>query len=160
MDRELSGRRESVDDLAERIRHPGAIVAEARERVAGLDAGLRDAVSSRIADGRRSVRELRLRLRSPDAYVRDLRLRTGQLRNNLVHGVASALEAKRRQLGAEAGRLDALSPLKVLDRGYAVVINKTNSRAVLDAATVKFDDELEIRLAKGRLSARATGRSL
>ena len=60
----------------------------------------------------------------------------------------------------EAGRLDALSPLKVLDRGYAVVINKTNSRAVLDAATVKFDDELDIRLAKGRLSARATGRSL
>ena len=160
MDRELSGRRESVDDLAERIRHPGAIVAEARERVAGLDAELSDAVSSRIADGRRSVRELRLRLRSPDAYVRDLRLRTGQLRNNLIHGVTSALEARRRRLGLEAGRLDALSPLKVLDRGYAVVINKTNLRAVLDAATVKFDDELEIRLAKGRLSARAIGRSL
>jgi exodeoxyribonuclease VII large subunit len=160
MDRELSGRRESVDDLAERIRHPGAIVADARERVAGLDAELRGAVSSRVAEGRRSVRELRLRLRSPEATVRDLRLRTGQLRNNLVHGVASALEAKRRQLGADAGRLDALSPLKVLDRGYSVVINKTNSRAVLDAASVKFDDELDIRLAKGRLSARATGRSL
>jgi exodeoxyribonuclease VII large subunit len=160
MDHELSGRRESVDDLAERIRHPGAIVAEARERIAGLDAELSGAVSSRIADGRRSVRELRLRLRSPDVALRHLRMRTGQLRNNLVHGVASALEAKRRQLGLEAGRLDALSPLKVLDRGYAVVINKTNSRAVLDAATVKFDDELDIRLAKGRLSARVTGSSL
>ncbi len=92
--------------------------------------------------------------------VRDLRLRTTRLSNNLFRGVASALEVKRRQLGAQAGRLDALSPLKVLDRGYSVVINKTNSRAVLDAATVKFDDELDIRLAKGRLSARATGRSL
>jgi len=160
MDRELSSRRESVDDLADRIRHPGSIVAEARDRVAGLDADLADAVSSRIGEGRRSVRELRLRLRSPDAAVRDLRLRAARLGNNLIHGVASALEAKRRQLGAQAGRLDALSPLKVLDRGYSVVINKTNSRAVLDAATVKFDDELDIRLAKGRLSARATGRSL
>jgi exodeoxyribonuclease VII large subunit len=160
MERELSGRRESVDDLADRIRHPGSIVAEARDRVAGLEADLTDAVSSRIVEGRRSVRELRLRLRSPDAAVRDLRLRTVRLSNNLVHGVASALEAKRRQLGAQAGRLDALSPLKVLDRGYSVVFNKTNSRAVLDAATVKFDDELDIRLAKGRLSARATGRSL
>jgi exodeoxyribonuclease VII large subunit len=160
MDRELAGRRESVDDLAERIRHPGSIVAEARERVAGLDAELADAVSSRIAEGRRSVRELRLRLRSPDATVRDMRLRTARLRNNLVHGIASALGAKRRLLGATAGRLDALSPLRVLDRGYAVVINKSNSHAVLDAATVKFDDELEIRLAKGRLNARATGRSL
>ena len=106
------------------------------------------------------MRELRLRLRTPDAYVRDLRLRTGQLRNNLVHGAASALEASGANSARMAGRLDALSPLKVLDRGYAVVINKKNSRAVLDAATVKFDDELDIRLAKGRLSARATGRSL
>src|ERR1700722_16397145 len=160
MGRELSGRRESVDDLADRIRHPGSIVAAARDRVAGLDAELADAVSSRIAEGRRSVRELRLRLRSPDAAVRDLRLRTVRLSNNLVHGIASALEAKKRQLGAQAGRLDALSPLKVLDRRYSVVFNKTNSRAVLDAATVKFDDERDIRLAKGRLSARATGRSL
>jgi exodeoxyribonuclease VII large subunit len=89
-----------------------------------------------------------------------MRLRTTRLCNNLVHGVVSALEAKRRQLGADAGRLDALSPLKVLDRGYSVVINKSNSRAVLDAATVKLDDELDIRLAKGRLSARATGQTL
>jgi len=160
MARDLSGRRESVDDLAERIRHPDGIIAEARERVAGLEAELADAAASQIAQGRRNVRELRLRLRSPDATVRDMRLRTVRLGNNLVHGARSALEAKRRQLGAAVGRLDALSPLKVLDRGYAVVINKTNSRAVLDAATVKFGDELDIRLAKGRLSARATGRSI
>ena len=160
MARDLSGRRESIDDLAERIRHPGVVVAEARERVAGLDAELADAVSSRIADGRRSVRELRLRLRSPDAAVRSLRLRTASLRNNLVHGTMLALEARRRQLGATAGRLDALSPLKVLDRGYAVVIDKRNSRAVLDAATVELDTELDIRLARGRLVARATGRSI
>src|SRR5271157_2833880 len=76
MERELSGRRESVDDLAERIRHPGNIVAEARERVAEIGAELAQAVSSGIADRRRSVRELRLRLRSPDAKLRELRLAT------------------------------------------------------------------------------------
>src|SRR5271163_2878025 len=160
MERDLSARRESIDDLSERIRHPGSIVAEARERVAGLELELADAAASRIEDGRRSIRELRLRLRTPDAMVRDLRIRTARLGSNLIRGAASALEARRALLGATAGRLDALSPLKVLDRGYAVVINQANSRAVLDAATVKFDDELDIRLAKGRLRARATGRSL
>jgi exodeoxyribonuclease VII large subunit len=160
MERDLSARRESIDDLSERIRHPGSIVAEARERVAGLELELADAAASRIEDGRRSIRELRLRLRTPDAMVRELRVRTARLGSNLVRGAASALEARRAQLGTAAGRLDALSPLKVLDRRYAVVINQANSRAVLDAATVKFDDELDIRLAKGRLRARATGRSL
>jgi exodeoxyribonuclease VII large subunit len=155
MDRELSGHRESVDDLADRIRHPGSIVAEVRDRVADLGSDLADAVISRIADRRRSVRELRLRLRTPDARVRDLRTTTARLGMHLVHGAAAALEARRRLLGAMAGRLDALSPLRVLDRGYAVVIDKTNSRAVLDAATVKPGTDLDIRLAKGRLAARA-----
>jgi exodeoxyribonuclease VII large subunit len=155
MNRELLGRRESVDDLADRIRHPGSIVAETRARIASLESDLADAVSSRIEDRRRSVRELRLRLRTPDARVRDLRTTTARLGMHLVHGAATALEAKRRQLAATAGRLDALSPLKVLDRGYAVVIDKTNSRAVLDPATVKPGTDLDIRLAKGRLAARA-----
>jgi len=160
MERELSGRRESIDDLAERIRHPGRFVADARERVADLEGELAQAIGSGIADRRRSVRELRLRLRTPGAMVRELRVATVRLGNNLVHGAASVLQARRRQLGALAGRLDAMSPLKVLDRGYAVVINRSDSRAVLDAATVKFDDELDIRLARGRLSARATGRTI
>ena len=160
MERELAGMRETVDDLGERIRHPGSVIAEARERVDGVRAELDGAIESRIVECRRRIRELRLRLRSPDTMVREMRLRTGRLGVDLIQGGASALEKRRRQVGALAGRLDALSPLKVLDRGYAVVINQRDSRAVLDAATVKFGEELEIRLAKGRLTARTIGRTI
>jgi len=160
MAREVSDRREAVDGLAERVRHPDAILAQARERVAELETGLAYGVTSQIAERRRTVRELRLRLRGPDATLRQMRQATARLGNSLVHGAASALEARRRQLGALAGRLDALSPLKVLDRGYAVVINQRDARAVLDAATVDVNDELDIRLARRRLTARATGRSI
>jgi exodeoxyribonuclease VII large subunit len=160
MERELAEMRETVDDLGERIRHPGNLIAEARERVEGVRAELDGAIESRIEECRRTIRELRLRLRSPDTMVREMRLRTGRLGVHLIQGGASALEKRRRQVGALAGKLDALSPLKVLDRGYAVVINQRDSRAVLDAATVKFGEELEIRLAKGRLTARTTGRTI
>lgn len=160
MERELAGMRETVDDLSDRIRHPGSVIAEARKRVGGARAELGGAIESRIDECRSSIRELRLRLRSPGAMVREMRFRTRGLGVNLAQGGASALEKRRRQVGALAGRLDALSPLKVLDRGYAVVTNQRDSRAVLDAAMVKFGDELEIRLAKGRLTARTTGRSM
>lgn len=92
--------------------------------------------------------------------VRTMRLRAARLGLNLAQAGASAIEHRRRQLGALAGRLDALSPLKVLERGYAVVTNLRDSRAVLDAATVRFGEELEIRLAKGRLTARTIGRTV
>ncbi|HEV2171618.1 MAG TPA: exodeoxyribonuclease VII large subunit, partial [Candidatus Binatus sp.] len=65
MARELSDRRESVDDLAERIRHPDGILADARDRVAALEAELAHGVTSSIAERRRTVRELLLRLRGP-----------------------------------------------------------------------------------------------
>jgi exodeoxyribonuclease VII large subunit len=136
------------------------VIAEAREHVEGVRMELDGAIESRIEECRRTIRELRLRLRSPDTMVRTMRLRTGRLAVDLIQTGASALEKRRRQVGALAGRLDALSPLKVLDRGYAVVINQRDSRAVLDAATVKFGEELEIRLAKGRLTARTIGRTI
>lgn len=160
MERELAAMRETVDDLGERIRHPGSVLVEARDRVESSRAELGAAIESRIDECRRCIRELRLRLRSPDATVRTMRVRVARLGLNMAQLGASVIEKRRRQLGAMAGRLDALSPLKVLDRGYAVVTNLRDSRAVLDAATVKFGEELDIRLAKGRLTARATGRTV
>ena len=121
MDRELSGRRESVDDLAERIRHPGSDCrrgARTRRRPRALNSPTRCRRESPTAVAVSANCDCVCAV--PTRTVRELRLRTSRLGNNLIHGAASALEAKRRQLGATAGRLDALSPLKVLDRGYAV----------------------------------------
>lgn len=160
MNREISAMRETVDHLGERIRHPGNVIAEAREHVEGAQLDLAAAMESRIQESRRVIRELRQRLRSPDAMVHAMRLRTARLAINLIQGGASSLEKRRREVGALAGRLDALSPLKVLDRGYAVVTNTRDSRAVLDASTIKFGEDLDIRLAKGRLTARTTGRTV
>jgi exodeoxyribonuclease VII large subunit len=159
MEREVSGRRETVDDLTNRLRHPRGVLEDARERIAEMGVELTGAVASRIADERRLVSHLTLRLRAPAAMVRELRRGTERLANRIAHGAHGALETRRRSLGALAGKLDALSPLKVLDRGYSVVVNSRDGRAVLEAATVQIDDQLDIRLAKGRLTARATAKS-
>ena len=63
------------------------------------------------------------------------------------------LELRRRQLAELAGRLDSLSPLRVLERGYAVAINSRDGRVVTDAAAVEIGDDLEVRLQRGRIYA-------
>jgi exodeoxyribonuclease VII large subunit len=58
----------------------------------------------------------------------------------------------RLRLARAAGALDALSPLAVLDRGYAVV-EDTSGVAVTDAAALSPGAALGIRLARGRVRA-------
>ena len=65
----------------------------------------------------------------------------------------SRLENSRRQFGLMAAALDAMSPLKVLERGYAIVQNP-NGTIVREASSVSEGDELRVRLWKGALDCR------
>ena len=59
----------------------------------------------------------------------------------------------RERLALAAASLDALSPLGVLQRGYAIA-QDASGKLVRDAATVKPGDEVTVRLAKGKLGTR------
>ncbi len=63
------------------------------------------------------------------------------------------IQEGRERLGLAAASLDALSPLGVLQRGYAIAQDAAG-RLVRDAAAVNIGDEVNVRLAKGRLSTR------
>jgi exodeoxyribonuclease VII large subunit len=67
------------------------------------------------------------------------------------------LEARRAELARTAAQLHALSPLAVLDRGYAMVAR--GDAIVRDAADVADGDELRVRLARGELAVVVKGRS-
>jgi exodeoxyribonuclease VII large subunit len=54
-------------------------------------------------------------------------------------------------LRALTGRLDTLSPLAVLARGYAVCWNEGRTAIVRDAAAVTKGDNIEVTLARGEL---------
>jgi exodeoxyribonuclease VII large subunit len=63
------------------------------------------------------------------------------------------LQNGRERLGLAAASLDALSPLGVLQRGYAIA-QDASGKLVRDAASVNAGDEVSVRLAKGRLNTR------
>jgi exodeoxyribonuclease VII large subunit len=63
------------------------------------------------------------------------------------------LQQARERLGLAATSLDALSPLAVLQRGYAIAQDASGA-LLRDAQSVAVGDEVRVRLAKGRLNAR------
>ncbi len=171
-----------VARLAARIRHPRSLLQNAHQRLDEAGAELARAMRQGIRDSRGALRELKLGLRPPAAAAREARLRARELgrtlaqamgararemrgrvdgdRGALVRSAAAALNERRRRLGSLATRLDSLSPLKCLERGYAIVADARDGRAVLDARTVEIGDRLEIRLSRGRLRARTEGREI
>ena len=63
-----------------------------------------------------------------------------------------SLHVRQRTAGTLAARLDAMSPLKVLSRGYSITETPSGS-AVRSGAELKPGDHIQIRFAQGRASA-------
>jgi exodeoxyribonuclease VII large subunit len=66
---------------------------------------------------------------------------------------AASLEQARQKLSLAAASLDALSPLAVLQRGYAIAQDK-DGRLVRDAGAVAIGESLRLSLAQGKLNCR------
>jgi exodeoxyribonuclease VII large subunit len=60
------------------------------------------------------------------------------------------------ETGALAGKLDALSPLKVLDRGYSITYKLPSMKNVRDSKELKRGDEVLIAFAKGKARCSVT----
>jgi exodeoxyribonuclease VII large subunit len=63
------------------------------------------------------------------------------------------LETSRARLGLAAASLDALSPLAVLDRGYAIA-ERADGKLLRDASAVSPGDRLRVRLSRGSIATR------
>jgi exodeoxyribonuclease VII large subunit len=72
--------------------------------------------------------------------------------SHLPRAIRTLLFSRRARWQNVAARLDGLSPLKILDRGYAVVFDP-EGRLLTDASQVSAGDELRMRLAKGSVEA-------
>jgi exodeoxyribonuclease VII large subunit len=116
------------------------------------------AIERRIETQRDRVSRLRavLRARSPQARVAAARMREARARGAASAAIRARLDRSRARLAATAARLDALSPLAVLGRGYALVRRTEDGRIVRAASDVGLGDRLELRLASGRISAQVT----
>jgi exodeoxyribonuclease VII large subunit len=98
----------------------------------------------------------RLLSRHPRTVLADSRARLGPLGVRLEAAALRSVELHRARLGDAAARLDGLSPLAVLGRGYSIATTE-DGRAVRDADALAPGDSVSVRVARGRFDARVTG---
>jgi exodeoxyribonuclease VII large subunit len=84
-----------------------------------------------------------------------VRQRLEALVANLAAATQTRMLEKRGALDRKSASLEALSPVAILNRGYALVFD-AKGKLVKDAARLKAGDEVTARLARGRMRARVT----
>ena len=101
---------------------------------------------------------LRLEACEPSRRLAAGRTRLATARERLGAATVQRRQRLERRLADVAGRLQALSPLGVLARGYAVCWTADRSAIVRDASEVSLGDNLAVTLHQGQLTCTVTGK--
>jgi len=138
------------------LRDAGWILDERARTLASLHARLDGALAGGLARRAGGLARLHARFarRSPAAELahRAQRLATAQLR--LAAGTRRVVEGRGHALTVAARSLEAVSPVAVLARGYAIVRREGEAEAVTDARRLAPGDAVEARLHRGAFRAR------
>ena len=137
------------------------VVPDARVGQASADRLLRR-ISSRMRetlDGRRRrlvAVQRRIERRAPPAQIAALRQQLDEERRSLDRAMARLVPARRQRLLHAKRQLDALSPLNVLGRGYAIV-EGSDGRVRAGVAELRAGEHARVRMRDGRASVTVEG---
>ncbi|MCI8360873.1 MAG: exodeoxyribonuclease VII large subunit [Clostridiales bacterium] len=130
---------------------------ELRQRIRQARGKLHRDMTRRLqtAENRLRTAADRPALRAPSFLLDQLEQRLDGTRRQLEAGYRQRLTGLHNRFAAKAAALEAMSPLKVLARGYAVA--RKEGRPLRSATEADVGDPVEVQLAAGRLRCRVEG---
>ena len=147
----------SADVVLQRVRHG---LGRRMQRLDELEFRSQAALQRTLrARADRAARiESRLRRQHAERRLAEFGRRLQALRTQLETARARSAARLQARLERTASRLEALSPLRVLERGYALVY-APDGHLLRSAGEVNAGDDLVARLASGQVQARVTAKS-
>ena len=149
----VADRRASTPSNAAEIAVPD--MAELLRYLRGTENSMAQSVLHRLEREERRLKALAEKrvLTDPLAFVQDRRLQLDYMQDKMTSAARTHWDREARRFAGTVAKLDALSPLKVLGRGYAMA--RTEEGGILrSSAQVRPGDRIELRLAQGSLGCR------
>lgn len=128
-----------------------------RDRLRSMQSAMMAAIQKKLKLERQRLDALRRSrsLQSPINYINDRRLALDYLHKRLSAAGQQKLGAKRQQFIRLTAKLDAMSPLKVLSRGYGMV-RDTRGNVIKSCTDTAVGAQIQIALSDGQILAQVT----
>lgn len=156
----LAARTHALEHRPALLGFPGRVAMHGR-RSAELHHALVQSARALVVSRNRHATELRRRLeaRNLGRQLAHIRTRLTTVDGRLSAGLSRRRDTVASRLGVAVGRLEALSPLAVLGRGYALCWTADRLEVIRDAATVDVGTRVQVVLARGGLDCEVRARS-
>ena len=154
MERHLEHRRSRLLAARRALSDPRRVIGERRYALDRLAQRAERSIRERLRVGRATMQqaEAGLSRNHPRARLALVRDQMSRLEQRLVRATQTDVSQAGRKLAELASRLDAMSPLKVLSRGYALAFDEEGV-LVRQASDVAVGDRVRVQVSQGGFSA-------
>jgi exodeoxyribonuclease VII large subunit len=144
-----------IDALRRSLHDPGTMLGHLSQRVDDLAGRLERALRTSASRSRGQLDSLQAGLRhvNPLRTVEGLRQRISQISFQCERLITGKLEKNKHAFAGTTARLEVLSPLKTLTRGYAIATTP-DGRVLSDTCQLAAGDRLRVQLRRGRVLCR------
>ena len=150
-----------IQEISKRLADPRRKIEDLRLRIDDLNLRLNRILVNRIRRDRENLafRADRLSANNPRFLIRKVKKQLEQNYNNLLKSFIILKSSKKNRIRELTAKLDALSPIAILSRGYSITRTIPDAKVVKDPHTVSLNQDLEVIVAKGRLFCHVKGKS-
>ncbi|SEN22468.1 exodeoxyribonuclease VII large subunit [Lihuaxuella thermophila] len=141
------------------FQNPGARLHQYAQRLDHLESDLERSMENWLVKQTRKLEKLefQLRLHHPAERLNQYQEHLKRLKRDSVNQIKTLLKERRTQHAQLLIQLDALSPLKVMQRGYSLVYRYGRNQLVKSSKQVQPGDLIQVRMSDGTLKCQVWG---
>ena len=153
--RKLQHLQQKISWLRSRLRHPKQKLEQQSQRLDNLELRLKNSTHKILTAYQHRLNTLVVRQKPlhPEVKLMQLQSRFQQAQQNLLKAQKLSLSIKQQRFSEAVRMLNTLSPLKTLDRGYALVTDTRTLSPITSSQQIKIGDKVKTQLAKGEFIA-------
>jgi exodeoxyribonuclease VII large subunit len=150
-----------IQELSKRLHDPRRKIGDLRLRIDDLHLRLSRTFAYRLRRDRENLdfRIDRLSANNPRLFIQKIKKQLEQNYSNLIKSFIILNRSKKFNLRELTAKLEVLSPVAILSRGYSITRTVPEARVIKNTESVSLGQDIEVTVAKGRLFCRVKGKS-